>query len=67
MNLLAFLLLIIGGQVRSGAGAGSMILMEPELPLKKCRYSRVYGMFQAQCRDLKLNDIPPNLQSSIEV
>ncbi|OXU22094.1 hypothetical protein TSAR_003230 [Trichomalopsis sarcophagae] len=67
MNLLALLLLLlVGGQV-SSAGAGSMILMEPEVPLKKCRYSRAYGMFQAQCRDLKLNDVPANLQSSIEI
>lgn len=66
MNLLALLLALVCGPVLS-VGAGSVILMDPELPLKKCRYLRSYDLFQAQCKDLKLNDIPTNLQSGIEV
>ncbi|KAL7306671.1 hypothetical protein TKK_0001346 [Trichogramma kaykai] len=76
MNLprmgLAMLLVLLGlsySSVHSAAvvGSGSMILMEPELPIKKCRYSRPYNRLQAACKDLKLNEIPQNLQSSIEI
>lgn len=47
--------------------AGSSILMESDLPTKKCRYLTSYDLFHALCKDLKLNDVPKNLQSSIEV
>ncbi|XP_011496368.1 PREDICTED: amphoterin-induced protein 3 [Ceratosolen solmsi marchali] len=66
INLTALLLWLVGGQV-AGVVAGSMILMDPELPLKKCRYIRSYDLLQAQCKDLKLNDVPNNLQTGIEV
>lgn len=35
--------------------------------IKKCRHRKVFGMIQAMCADLNLKQIPPNLQSNIQV
>ncbi|XP_015610130.1 decorin isoform X2 [Cephus cinctus] len=48
-------------------GAGSMLVMDQEIPLKRCRYNRVYSMLQAQCSNLGLDEIPGNLQTDIQV
>jgi len=38
-----------------------------EAPVKKCRYSRIRSMLQADCDSLELHDIPRHLQADIEV
>jgi len=38
-----------------------------EAPVKKCRYSRIRSMLQADCDSLELHDIPHHLQADIEV
>ncbi|XP_058793668.1 tsukushi [Phymastichus coffea] len=61
MNLLALLTFL---QLASG-----MLVMDSEIPLKKCRYfeDRKYNLNQVLCKDLKLLDIPDNLRSNVEV
>ena len=68
MNLVAVTVLLLAASRHALAlGSGSMLLLDQELPIKKCRYSKSYNMLQANCADLKLDDIPDNLQSGIEV
>lgn len=45
----------------------SMLLPEAEIPLKKCRYFREKTMLTCSCQSLSLEEIPPNLDSNIEV
>lgn len=64
MNLLVLLGLL---QFASG-----MLVMDSDLPRKKCRvvmgyYARSSKLKQAMCNDLKLDHIPDNLDSDIEV
>ncbi|XP_008561156.1 immunoglobulin superfamily containing leucine-rich repeat protein 2 [Microplitis demolitor] len=50
-----------------GSGTNAIYFTERDPSVRKCRHSKVYGMVQAMCADLNLQQIPPNLQSNIQV
>lgn len=47
--------------------SGSTLVMEQEIPYKKCRYSRAYSMLQIQCSNIGLSEIPPDLKTDIQI
>lgn len=48
-------------------GSASSLLMDPEIPVKKCRYNRIYSMLQTMCSELGLIDVPVHLKPSMQV
>nr|XP_012151226.1 PREDICTED: amphoterin-induced protein 3 isoform X2 [Megachile rotundata] len=64
-SLMLVLLVAIGRDVQV-LGSSPTLLMEQDLPLKTCRYSRAYSMFQVRCSNLGLNDIPSTLKTDIQ-
>ncbi|XP_043461174.1 toll-like receptor 4 [Leptopilina heterotoma] len=54
-------------QTWSQSQSQSMLLMEPEIQTKKCRYFRDKTMLTCNCQSLNLAKIPSNLDRNIEV
>lgn len=64
--MLGFVVAIVPDVMVLGS-SGSTFVMDQEIPLKKCRYSRAYSMIQVRCSDLNLNEIPTDLKSDIQI
>ncbi|KAG7207729.1 hypothetical protein KM043_009344 [Ampulex compressa] len=47
--------------------SGSTLVMDQEVPLKKCRYSRAYSMLQVRCTNLGFTAIPSDLKTDIQI
>ncbi|EZA52278.1 Leucine-rich repeat-containing protein [Ooceraea biroi] len=62
--LLGFVVATVPDRLVLGSPS-AMQAMEP--PVKKCRYSRIRSMLQADCDSLELHDIPHHLQTDIQI
>lgn len=63
--LLALVLLQLASS--SPLDASSMLLMPPPETPKRCFVYNEDRLIQAMCKDLKLEDVPNNLQKNIQV
>ena len=68
VNGLSMLLLVVGIVPEATVlGSNPTLIMDQDLPLKTCRYSKAYSMFQVRCSNLGLNDIPSTLKTDIQI
>lgn len=49
------------------AYSGAPLVMDQDIPLRTCRYSRIHSMIQVRCANLGLERIPSNLKTEIQV
>lgn len=47
--------------------SGAPLVMDQDIPLRTCRYSRIHSMIQVRCANLGLERIPSNLKTEIQV
>nr|XP_034175494.1 tsukushin [Osmia lignaria]XP_034175495.1 tsukushin [Osmia lignaria] len=68
VNGLSMLLLVVAIVPEATVlGSNPTLIMEQDLPLKTCRYSKAYSMFQVRCSNLGLDDIPSTLKTDIQI
>lgn len=70
-NGLLMLVLAIVATMRDDATvlgySGAPLVMDQDIPLRTCRYSRIHSMIQVRCANLGLERIPSNLKTEIQV
>lgn len=47
--------------------SGAPLVMDQDIPLRTCRYSRIHSMIQVRCANLGLERIPSNLKTEIQI
>ncbi|XP_012339284.1 decorin [Apis florea] len=70
-NGLLMLVLAIVATMRDDATvlgySGAPLVMDQDIPLRTCRYSRIHSMIQVRCANLGLERIPSNLKTEIQI
>ncbi|XP_066581469.1 leucine-rich repeat-containing protein let-4-like [Prorops nasuta] len=43
------------------------LVMDQDIPMRRCRYSKAYSMLQVNCSNLEWSEISPNLRTDIQI